>query len=114
MCAKSAASILVLTWLAFHVGGPTPASRVLDRLESSLARPLPALPQPAEPRPDAVWVPDRRVNLPGGKRALVPGHWERRVSDREVYVPPLVVCPRGECTLVPAGVRPPADVRRDP
>ena len=116
MCAKSIGSALVLTWLAFHLGGQTPASKVLDRLESSVARPLPALPQPEVRRPDSVWVPDRHVPRPGGKRALVPGHWERRVSDREVYAPPLAVCarPGGDCSLVPAGVRPPADVRRDP
>ena len=114
MRVKSAASVLVLGWLAFHLGGATPASKALDQLESSVRRPLPAVPQPEVQRPDRVWVPDRYIDRPGGI-AHVPGHWEQRISDHEVLAPPLTVCDTGgRCTLVPAGVRPPADVRRGP
>ena len=46
----------------------------------------------------------------------MPGHWERRVSDRESYTPPLTaVNPAdGSLLIFPAGVRPPAEERREP
>ena len=79
-------------------------------------RPTPRPPGQAVVRPDMVWVPDRYVSVPeasGG--VLVPGHWERRVSEREVYVPPLVINhPRGAPELIHGGVRPPADERNSP
>lgn len=67
-------------------------------------------------RPDMVWVPDRYVPVPGAPPGvLVPGHWEQRISDCAVYVPPLtIVHPAGESSVIPAGVRPPADERVGP
>jgi hypothetical protein len=62
-------------------------------------------------------VPDRYVTVPEAPEGvLVPGHWERRLSDREFYVPPLVVCRSvtGQCVTVPAGVRPPIQTRIGP
>lgn len=67
-------------------------------------------------RPDTVWVPDRYVPFSGAPGPVfVPGHWERHLSEREVYVPPLaIVHPGGELGVVPAGVRAPADERLGP
>lgn len=104
-----------MAWLAFQAGGTTPGARVLDRLEQAVTRPLPAVPAPQVTPPDRVWVPDRY--LPGAAGTVhVPGHWEQRITDREVYVPPLVACPTGsgECVLVPAGRRPSAYTRQAP
>jgi hypothetical protein len=115
LCAKSAASLLVAAWLAFQLGGASPSSRALDQLERAVTRPLPAVPQREVTPPDRVWVPDRYIPGPDGGVAHVPAHWERRVTDREFHVPPLVVCGAGrECVLVPAGVRPPAAERQGP
>ncbi len=67
-------------------------------------------------RPDMVWVPDRYVPVPGAPQGvLVPGHWEQRVSDQTVYVPPItIVHPAGESSVIPGGIRPPADQRIGP
>jgi hypothetical protein len=67
-------------------------------------------------RPDLQWVPDRYVAVPGAPQGvLVPGHWEQRLSDREVYVPPLpIIVPGGGSQTIPAGVRPPANQRTEP
>lgn len=114
MCAKSAASLLVAAWLAFHVGAPSPTSRALDQLERAVTRPLPAVPPREVAPPDRVWVPDRYIAGPGGL-THVPAHWERRITDREFHVPPLVACgAERPCVLVPAGVRPPAEERPAP
>jgi hypothetical protein len=46
---------------------------------------------------------------------LVPGHWERRLSDHEVYTPPLVGRgPNGEIVQFPAGTQRPVDERQAP
>jgi len=68
------------------------------------------------PRPDMVWVPDRWAPVPGAPEGVhVPGHWERRLSEREVWVPPLtVIAPGGVQRAWPAGVREPAEARRGP
>jgi hypothetical protein len=67
-------------------------------------------------RPDLQWVPDRYVSVPGAPQGvLVPGHWERRLSSGDVYVPPLpITMPGGEAQTIPAGVRAPADQRVTP
>jgi len=45
----------------------------------------------------------------------VPGHWERRLSDHEVYTPPLFgQTPDGRTFNFPAGPRPPVDERQGP
>ncbi len=103
--------------LALLPAGGTAISRAIDQLKSSVMRPIPSVPPRPVPRPDAVWVPDRYVPMPGSSQgALVPGHWERRISDREFYVPPLVVCDpsTGACQMSPAGVRGPAETRSGP
>jgi hypothetical protein len=95
------------------IGGTTPSGPVLDRLERSLTRPVPTLPAPT-PQPSAdLWVPDRIVPVPdqpGG--LLVPGHWERRLSDGQNYVPPLTATtPDGRTVTLPGGVLPPPQER---
>ncbi len=118
MCAKSAANLLVAAVvLVLQLGGGTPGSKAVEEIERSVTRPVPGAPPPAVSRPDTVWVPDRIIRDPvHGAMLQVPGHWERRLSEREVYVPPLTVCNAvsGDCTTVPAGVRPPAEIRPGP
>jgi hypothetical protein len=41
--------------------------------------------------------------------------WERRLSDHEVYTPPLLgTTPNGDVINFPAGVRPPVNKRQAP
>jgi hypothetical protein len=97
-------------------GGLRPANPV-DALRDSTMRPLPTVPRaPAPPPGRDVWVPDRHVVVPGVPAPVhVPGHWERRVSEREVYTPPLVgVAPDGTTVHFPAGVRPAPEFRQSP
>lgn len=80
-----------------------------EALRESSRRPLPTVPpRPAPPTARDVWVPERDIQLPGVPGPVrVPGHWERRVSEREVYAPPLVgVTPDGTPVFIPGGVRP--------
>jgi hypothetical protein len=92
--------------------GGSPAGPALDQLERSVTRPLPSVSPPQVSPPSQVWVPGRYIPAPGGGTVHVPGHWERRISDQEHHVPPLVVCtPTGHCAQVPAGTRRPPDLR---
>ena len=97
-------------------GPVSPSSRALDQLQRSTTTPLPTLPAPTGQHAADTWVPDRIVPVPdqpGG--AVVPGHWERRLSDRENYVPPLTATtPDGRIFTVPGGVMPPPDQRQGP
>jgi hypothetical protein len=118
-------SVLVLTVLVAQLGGvqatprigPTsPGSRALDQLQRSVTTPVPTLPAPTGRHSADVWVPDRIVPVPdqpGG--AIVPGHWERRLSEREHYVPPLTATtPDGRVFTVPGGVMLPPEQRQSP
>ena len=63
------------------------------------------------------WVPERRVFSPElGREIVVPGHYERRLSDTQSRVPPLFgVIPEDHRTIViPGGDRPPAEIRSGP
>jgi hypothetical protein len=111
----SRCAVVALAWLAFQAPGTTPAGRILDRLEQAVKAPLPGAPARPVSRPEQVWVPDRYVVRPDGVVLHVPAHWERPISSTEVYAPPLVACPAaGPCVLVPAGPRPPIEVRPGP
>src|SRR5881628_4013460 len=69
-------------------GGTTPGGAIFDRLRDSTTRPVPQTPPPTVRPPDMTWVPDRYVQIPGADSpVLVPGHWERRLSDHEVFTP---------------------------
>jgi hypothetical protein len=98
-------------------GGTTPGGAIFDRLHQSTTRPLPQTPAPTVRSPESIWVPDRFVQVPGTDgQVLVPGHWERRLSDHEVYTPPLTGrTPQGDTTInFPAGTRPPVNERQFP
>jgi len=98
-------------------GGTTPSGAIFDRLNRSSTRPVPQTPAPTVRPPDMSWVPDRFVLVPGTDgQLLVPGHWERRLSDHEVYTPPLTGrTPQGDTTIhFPAGTRPPVNERQYP
>jgi hypothetical protein len=98
-------------------GGTTPGGAIFDRLNQSSTRPVPQTPAPAVRQPDLLWVPDRFVQVPGVEgQILVPGHWERRLSDHEVYTPPLTGRTlQGDTTIhFPAGTRPPVNQRQSP
>ena len=102
-----------------RIGPTTPAGPALDSLNRSINRPVPTvptLPAPTGHHPADVWVPDRFVPVPGqAGSALVPGHWERRISPNENYVPPLVITgPDGRTTTRPAGVERPPEQRQSP
>ena len=96
--------------IVLQLGGGTPLGKSFEQLQRSVTRPVPQAPPAAVSPPDSVWVPDRYLPDPVHGRVLVPGHWERRLSDGESYVPPLTICglATGECTTVPAGVRQPS------
>jgi hypothetical protein len=109
-----AGTVLIVAQLG---GGGLPTSRATDRINDMSTRGLPPLPPAPAPRPDMIWVPEQYVPAPGAPQGLkVPGHWERRVSERESYAPPLVVCDpaSGACRTVPAGVQPSLDQRQFP
>jgi hypothetical protein len=73
----------------------------VDQITRSATRPLPTPPPAPVYRPDTIWVPDRWEL--GDVR--VPGHWERRLPDGSVSVPPLIVSdPRSGDRLVPGHV----------
>jgi hypothetical protein len=87
----------------------------IDSVKSLAIRPVPQAPTTSPPA--SVWVPARRVVLPGGgvEQVLVPGHYERVISPTQVAVPPLVIhTPSGQTLTIPAGDRPPVDQRIGP
>ena len=97
-------------------GGTTPSGAVFDRLRDSTMRPVPQVGPPVVPPPESTWVPDRFVQVPGNDSPVfVPGHWERRLGDHEVYTPPLTGRTREGGTVdFPAGTRPPVNERQLP
>ena len=100
-----------------RIGPTTPGAPALDSLNRSINRPVPTAPAPPiGDAPADVWVPDRYVPVPGqAGGALVPGHWERRISPNENYLPPLVIIgPDGRTTTLPAGVARPPEQRQSP
>lgn len=97
-----------------QTGGGASTSQIVGRINASTTRPVPTVGPPEVTRPDRVWVPDRYVPIGDQPAtALVPGHWERRVSDRELYAPPqAIVNPvDGSIRVVPAGPQPPVEER---
>ncbi len=86
-----------------------------DAIDRARAQPLPRLPEPKAP-PER-WVPERRIYSPPlGRVIVVPGHWERRLSDTGARVPTLhgVIPEEGRTVVIPGGDRPPADIRSAP
>ncbi|SRR6266508_5116788 len=94
-------------------GGRPPDA--IDHAKGLATRPYTTLPVPSAPA--QVYVPERRVFSPQLRReVIVPGHWERRVTDQRMVAPPLtVVDPRtGATVTLPGGERLPADQRQGP
>ena len=97
-------------------GGGTGLGHSVDQINRASRAPVPTVARPPAARPDMVWVPDHYFPATTGGTVLVPGHWERLVSDHESYVPPLaVISPAdGSSRTSPAGVRPRAEERAVP
>jgi hypothetical protein len=97
-------------------GGTTPGGAILDRLQRDTTRPAPPVAPPRGGPADDIWVPDRHVRVPGVEGAvLVPGHWERRESEHDVYVPPLTgQASDGRIIQFPAAQRPLPTDRQSP
>jgi hypothetical protein len=97
--------------------GTTPGGKIFDRLQEDTTRPTPQTPRPSQPPgADMLWVPGRHVRVPGVEGdVFVPGHWEQRLSDREMRVPPLTgYTPDGRTIQWPAGTQPPPHQRQSP
>lgn len=89
----------------------------VSKMNAASTRPIPVAPSSPPIAHDLTWVPDRYVPIAGatGSLVLVPGHWERKLSEREVYVPTLPITqPVAGPQTIPAGVHPPADQRQTP
>jgi hypothetical protein len=88
--------------------GKTPSGTIFDRLQPETMRPVPSTPPSGAAAGDMLWVPGRHVSVPGVEgQVFVPGHWERRLSEHEVHVPPLTgQAPDGRTITWPAGVQP--------
>jgi hypothetical protein len=90
---------------------PTPLEQVRQQ---SLQKSPPL--QPPTPQAER-WVPERQVFAPDlGRVVVVPGHYERRISDQVYSVPTLQVFDgtSGTPIIVPGSDRPPVDVRQGP
>lgn len=92
-------------------------SRALNQVRAQAVRPVPAPPQREELGSDWVWVPERFISMPGEPGGVrVPAHWERRISDRQFHVPPLVIfkLTEGTFSAIPAAIKEPPDARQGP
>jgi hypothetical protein len=96
--------------------GPTTTSQAVNQMNATSTRPLPSYAPREVVRERNVWVPARSVPLPGQGTVRVPGHFERRLDNGDVYVPPLTVRSpaTGATTTLPGGSRPPSDDRLAP
>ena len=87
----------------------------IDHAQGLARRPFSTLPMPAPPAER--YVPERRVYSPElGRDLVIPGHYERRISDQRVSVPTLPAYDpaTGGTVAVPGGERPPAELRQGP
>ena len=87
----------------------------LEQVTRQSLRQAPPLPPPTPPVEQ--WIPERQVFAPDlGRVVVVPGHYERRISDQLYSVPTLQVFDgtSGIPILVPGSDRPPIEVRQGP
>jgi hypothetical protein len=87
----------------------------IEQVHEQAMRRSPPLPLP--PPAAEQWVAERRVFAPElGREVIIPGHFERRVSDQQYTVPPLPAYDVGTGLSVglPGGTRPPAELRQGP
>lgn len=111
------ASLLAGGLLLLQAGAGTGLGRAVDQINASSHQPAPTVGPRTVVRPDTVWVRDRWLPAPGGGgTVLVPGHRERRISERRFWVPPLVTVDPFDGTIgvFPAAVKPPAAERQEP
>jgi hypothetical protein len=96
--------------------GPTTTSQAVNQMNATSTRPLPSYAPREVVRERNVWVPARSVPLPGQGTVSVPGHFERRLDNGDVYVPPLTIRnpATGVTTTLPAGAHRPSDDRLAP
>jgi hypothetical protein len=88
---RAAGCLLGGALVAFQLG-PTTTGRAVDQINGMSSRPLPSVaPAPVAPS-RSVWVPDQYVRLPGEPNPVrVPGHWELRLPNGTLSVPPVTV-----------------------
>ena len=101
-------------WAQSRLPGGRPPDAI-DYANGLATRPYTTLPAPAPPA--GRYVPERRFFSPElGREVIVPGHWERRVSDQRVGVPTLPVTDTrtGATVIVPGGERPAIELRQGP
>jgi hypothetical protein len=93
--------------------GPTTTQQAVNQMNSTSMRPMPSVGTAPVTGGTQVWVPSRRISIPGEPSSVtVPGHWERRLPTGDVHVPPLVVSPPSGGTItLPAATRPPVEQR---
>jgi hypothetical protein len=95
--------------------GGSSAGTIVNGINDTARRPLPAVPSTPSAAPDTTWVPDRYVQSPLDGQVLIPGHWERHLSDHQVMTPPLLGrTPDGRTITFPADTRPPVGERQAP
>ena len=88
---RVAGCLLTGALVAFQLG-PTTTGRAVDQINGMSSRPLPSAGANPGPSPRSVWVPDHYVRLPGEPNPVrVPGHWEHRLPDGSLSVPPVTV-----------------------
>jgi hypothetical protein len=89
---RTAGCVLAGALVAFQLG-PTTTGRAVDQINGMSTRPLPSVGgNPVPPSPRSVWVPDHYVRLPGETTPVrIPGHWEHRLPDGSLSVPPVTV-----------------------
>lgn len=102
--------------LLLQAGGGSGVSRAVDQINAASRQLVPSVGPREVLRHEVIWAPDRWIPTPSGGTALVPGHRELRVSEREFRVPPLtIVSPvDGTVHVLPAATRPPAEERHGP
>lgn len=120
LTAPASAAAQVIAPLA--VGGPAQSviqalrpRPPIEQVREQAMRRSPPLALPSLPAER--WVPERRLYAPElGRNVVIPGHYERRISDQQYAVPPLMAYDvnTGIMVVLPAGDRPPADLRQGP
>jgi hypothetical protein len=96
--------------------GPTTTSQAVNQMNRASMRPPPMVTPTPVVRETMIWVPPRAVLVPGEPTGVVvPGHWERRTPEGDLYVPSLTapVPSTGGLKSFPAGYQSPADPRVD-
>ena len=87
----------------------------IEQVREQAMRQYPTPPAPAPP--DEQWVPEQRTySTELGRVVIIPGHYERRITDQQYAVPPLPAYDvnSGMTFTLPGGQRLPAELRPGP